>query len=545
MAELHPDIPVPLDRMLPDGQQREYDMLQLLADGLPAAWRIYHGLHWSSLHEGTQRYGELDIVALAPSGHLAILEVKAGPVDITPDGVFKHYRGEVKNVTRQVNAQVHAMIGRLRSEGLGDVQVCHFLLLPDFRVAQGTVAFPRERVIDAGELGRLPQRLIDATTHALPSPDLERVRDFLADRFRVAHDPSASIADRQAVTHRLASGLATWVPRIASPTGLYLIEATAGSGKTQLALALLRNAALQRQRALYVCFNRPLADHVAKVAPPLAEVATIHELAVSALRATGATPAFGSEQLFESAMGALEASAAATNANVDLLVIDESQDFEMPWIQSLLPRLRAGGRLYVMGDPDQAIYRKDAFELPDATRIMSSENFRSPRRVVQTINTFGLASRPIEARGVELGEEPGLHVHDDDDAGGLGETARIVALVRRKGFATGDIALLSFRGRERSRLLASTQIAGHSLQRFTGAFDDAGNALWTGGELLAESIYRFKGRAAPVVILCEIDFDGLDPAVASKLLVGLTRAQVEVHLVMSKTAGAALTARLA
>ena len=59
---------------------------------------------------------------------------------------------------------------------------------------------------------------------------------------------------------------------------VYVIEATAGSGKTQLALKLLRDAAQQKQRARYVCFNRPLADHLAKLAPASVEVTTFHQL---------------------------------------------------------------------------------------------------------------------------------------------------------------------------------------------------------------------------------------------------------------------------
>lgn len=545
MAELHPELHAPHDRLLSGGQQREWEMLRLLADGLPALWRIYHGLHWSSLHDGTQRYGELDVVALAPSGHLAILEIKAGSVDVTPDGVFKRYRGEVKNVTRQVSAQLHAMIGRLRAEGLGSVQVCHFLLLPDFRVVHGTVGFPRERIVDAGDLAQLPQRLIDATAHASLGPLTERVKEFLTDCFRVAPEPSASIGDRKAITRRLGSGLATWVPRIISPSGVYVVEATAGSGKTQLALSLLQDASKRRQRALYVCFNRPLADHISGVAPPRTQVATIHELAVAALRAAGEIPAFESASIFDRAMKALEVSGATINADVDLLIIDESQDFDASWVQALLARLRAGGRLYVLGDPDQSLYRKDPFDLPDATRIACFENFRSPRRVVQAINAFGLASQSIEACSLESGEEPGIHVHDDNNEGGLREVARVVALLGRKGFAASDIALLSFRGREKSALLAATEIAGHSLGHFTGSFDDGGNACWSPGDLMCESLYRFKGQAAPAVVLCEIDFAILDNAAASKLFVGLTRAQVEVHLVMSLAAEAALVARLA
>ncbi|NBP40993.1 MAG: DUF2075 domain-containing protein, partial [Betaproteobacteria bacterium] len=57
-----------------------------------------------------------------------------------------------------------------------------------------------------------------------------------------------------------------------------LVQGTAGSGKTQLALHLLRDAAAAGS-ALYVCFNRPLADAMKSISPSEVHVVTFHELA--------------------------------------------------------------------------------------------------------------------------------------------------------------------------------------------------------------------------------------------------------------------------
>ncbi|MCY1248799.1 hypothetical protein D9M72_622700 [compost metagenome] len=83
-----------------------------------------------------------------------------------------------------------------------------------------------------------------------------------------------------------------------------------------------------------------------------------------------------------------------------------------------------------------------------------------------------------------------------------------------------------------------------ALQRFTGDFDEGRNPIWTPGELLADSVYRFKGQSAPIVIVCEMDFDALDDQRARMLFVAATRAQARLHLVMSSTAEAAIVARL-
>ena len=87
-------------------------------------------------------------------------------------------------------------------------------------------------------------------------------------------------------------------------------------------------------------------------------------------------------------------------------------------------------------------------------------------------------------------------------------------------------------------------IYSHRLRKFTGAFDRAGNAEWSEGELLAETIYRFKGQASPAVVLCEIDFEVLTDKELRKLCVGFTRAKMQLTCVISERASAHLADRL-
>jgi superfamily I DNA and RNA helicase len=287
-----------------------------------------------------------------------------------------------------------------------------------------------------------------------------------------------------------------------------------------------------------------LADHIVRLAPPRVDVSTAHELAIAALRATGIEPDFGSSATYPAAFEALSAANAQAAATLDVLIIDESQDFDSAWVQALLPRLKPDGRLYVMGDAEQAIYRKESFDLLEATRIVCQDNFRSPRRLVETVNLLGLTATPVQARGPDLGDAPELHVVDAKDPGGLQRAAEIVDALLRDGHHLEDIAVLSFHGRDRSRLIRSERLGAWSLRRFTGDFDTAGNACWTEGGLLAESVYRFKGQSAPIVIVCEIDFEQLGELEARKLFVAMTRAQSQLHLVLTPAAEQALVGRL-
>jgi len=76
---------------------------------------------------------------------------------------------------------------------------------------------------------------------------------FLDNQFDVVPSLDSHIGQVQRTTTQLAQGLARWVPRMTHPDGVYVIEGTAGSGKTQLALQLLGQAAAAGTRAGYVC----------------------------------------------------------------------------------------------------------------------------------------------------------------------------------------------------------------------------------------------------------------------------------------------------
>jgi superfamily I DNA and RNA helicase len=62
--------------------------------------------------------------------------------------------------------------------------------------------------------------------------------------------------------------------------------------------------------------------------------------------------------------------------------------------------------------------------------------------------------------------------------------------------------------------------------------------------VLLESVYRFKGQAAPAVIFAEIDFEVLDDKAIHKLFVGATRSMMKLVLVMHEKAAAQLLAKM-
>jgi len=85
-------------------------------------------------------------------------------------------------------------------------------------------------------------------------------------------------------------------------------------------------------------------------------------------------------------------------------------------------------------------------------------------------------------------------------------------------------------------VLGQTQLGPHAMRTFTGRYDLFGKPEFSEGEVLMESVYRFKGQAAPAVVFTEVDFDHLDERTARKIFVGATRAMLRLELVVSRHA---------
>ena len=222
-------------------------------------------------------------------------------------------------------------------------------------------------------------------------------------------------------------------------------------------------------------------------------------------------------------------------SQLDLLIIDEAQDFEPEWVTGLGGQLKSDGKLYLLEDDDQRLYERELFNVKDAVVLRCDDNFRSPQMICEIINAFGLPNRPIRSRSPFRGQVPEFIVCDAN-AGFHASTARAVDKLIESGFKVEDIAVLTARGHGRSTLLGQDRLGRHTTRRFRGGYSKNGDPVWTGGDLLIESVYRFKGQSAPAVVLTEFDFDELTAMERRRLFVGMTRAQMALSMVLSEKA---------
>jgi hypothetical protein len=531
MARLCPALPP--RSALTAGDHAELDLLDTLERGLSSAYTLFHSVDWSKSSGEREQHGEIDIVVVNQAGDVLLMEVKSGSVEFRPEGIFKAYGARFKDVTAQVRQQYGALRSRLQDAGL-PVQVRHLLVLPDVRVQSAAVQWPRERIVDSADIADIVSRVAELLgPGSSDGKSGERVLAFFENRFRVEPDVSALAGRLRQATTRLSAGLATWVPRIEAPSGVIRVVGTAGSGKTQLALRLLRDADAAGRKTAYICFNRALADHIARVAPVRVPAETFHEFALRFARRSAQVVDFGLPTAFQALADYCTGAIAQVEPDLDLLVLDEVQDLQPEWVQAMLARLRPEGRALLLEDPAQQLYAdRVPFDVDDAVTVTSHENFRSPRAIVRLINGLRLTDTEVEALSPYDGEIPDPVVYErPDQIASCTECA--VERCLQRGFSLDDIAIVSMRGRERSVVQGIDRLGSWTLRRFTGNYDEGGGAIWTEGQLLIDSVRRFKGQAAGAIVLTECDLAQLDPISRRLLFVGLTRARMHLEWVIS------------
>jgi hypothetical protein len=544
---------------------REIETLALLDSSLEdTPYSIYHGVHWTNAEHGFSAYGEIDFIVVAPSGRLLLIEQKAGFLTETPEGLVKNYRGKPRNIQAHILRTIDILRRRFDETGAAaasignnlSLSIDYLLYCPDYIVRDPHLAgIDVRHIIDASNKERLPDMVRALLPLAdAPAPEhFDKVIRFLGDTLSLRPDPSAMIGCAAQMVTRLSGGLATWARRLDFAPYRLRVIGTAGSGKTQLALAEYTAALDAGLRPLYVCFNRPLADHIERLVPSGGRVATFHMLGDAFLRARGETPNYGSPDVFNEMETALADADLPETWKYDVLIVDEGQDFSAAWRDILLRMLKDPGRAIWLEDPMQNLYGREPVPLPGWVVLHSNANYRSPRQIVDMLaaiasegNEHGDLREPIEAASPFDGADIEALVYADGDQDAmLAQTKHAISLCLAAGFARQDIAIASFRGREKSALLNLDTLGdAHTLKSFTGQYDIFGHPVFREGGLLTESVYRFKGQSAPAVIFTEIDFATIDELVFRKLFVGMTRARLKLVLVMSARAAEMMVDRM-
>ncbi len=527
--------------------------LALLEKRLPDSFTVFHGVHWSRSDNGLASLGMIDFVVLSRNGGVLLVEQKSGWLDETADGLARSVRGATITLRVQVDRTLDGLRRRLEPLRLGrDIDIQYLLYCPDYRLkSPASAGLDPAHIVDHLHRDELIVRIQSLLGHAgvidrppAPSPDItRRLHRFFANELELMPDASALVGRANALFTRMSDGLATWARRFTITPHRLRVCATAGSGKTQLALALIDDALEHHQRVLYVCFNRPLADHIQRAVPADARVFSWHQWCQHRIRASGETIDFSRDRLFDWLVSRAAELPVEEADRPDCLIIDEGQDFSAGWRDDLLRLVDPAGtdtRIWWLDDPMQNLYDRDPVAPADWPMLTAMVNYRSPRTVIHFLNRRLMPDTPVRGAGPIQGRDIEFLTYTGS-AELLAQTRQAITLALHAGFRREDVAVLTMVGMARSALLRLDALGPHRLRAFRGRYDLFGNPEYSDGEVMIDTVYRFKGQSAPCVVLTELDIDTLDDAARRRLFVGVTRASMHLIIVLSVRAHRLLT----
>ena len=517
---------------------RELETLKLLGDGLDESYTIYHGVHWTNVDKKNYSiFGEIDFAVVGPTGKVLLIEQKSGFLNESEKGLEKRYSDSIKNVPFQIARNTQGLQNRLKQVIKNQVIFVDYILYcPDYTVKKiGTAGIDPQRIVDFTRKDRfigiiqsiLPDGEVDHKT-------LEQLHQFMSDFLEIVPEVNAIIGQSDQMYTKVSGGLAEWAKRIEFSPFRLKVSGTAGSGKTQLALSAYCESIKSGRRPIYVCYNRSLADHIAQIAPEGGVVTGYHQFGDYVSKLIGTPIDFQKPQPFLQMEAILDQYKPHDDQMFDDLIVDEGQDFKPRWADNLLRLLRPNGKAWWLEDPLQNIYSREVMPFEGWVSIRSNANFRSPKKILKDINQILNLNPPIEACSPNEGGDVTVITYENQSEL-IAKTVQALDLAKEIGFDAKHIALLSYRGRDSSLLTPFDQIGQHTLRSpIQGQYDSSGNPEYSEGEITTDSVHRFKGQAAPCVVLTEIDFLKFDDNSKIRIFVGATRATVKLILVISQ-----------
>lgn len=518
-----------------DNPSPELVTLEQLKRELPAPYVVYHGVHWSREYDRHAMFGEIDFVVVNQSGDVLVIEQKNGPLLETEAGLVKRYPERDRNVGEQIHRSLDALREKFQRHRAGAVLSLDYLLYcPEHRLlTRSGPGLDASRVVDADHRLGLTKQIEALLGPGNPSrTERETVHGFFAQEFEVVPDVHAySHAQARRFT-RLSGGLQKVVSNLRMQPFRLAVEGVAGCGKSQLAVAFFDRALQAGRRPLLVCYNRPLCERLKRAVAPGGAVHTFDGLCDSFVKSTGHTPDYtriSEAEFWPRIQDRVIASPIPPEWCFDTLVVDEGQDLDVRATEILELFVTPDADILWLQDADQNVRALPAAAEHAFVTYTARDNFRTPysiARFIQRVLPFEFeCANDVPGLGVEV-------TAYSEPAEQVALVARRVSALQRMGFKLEDIVILSCRGIGHSALSEVQIIAGVKVRRFTGGYDEAGNQLFTDGQLHVESVYRYKGQQAPAVIVTDIDPREGAARHPHVLYTAMTRATVRLELLV-------------
>jgi hypothetical protein len=358
---------IPPDFALSGLDDSERRVVEALIDGTTDGWHILPNVGIES-----RRSYQLDVVIAHPRDGVALIEVKGYHPHIV-QGTWRNSHGPINPPpTTQLSTNRYALRDYLRSVSptLAYLQVAAGLAFANSASFSGDLPpeLLEKQLILSGDFDDM-QNAVDRVVTAdgwqapISADDFEAMIRSLRPNAEFFYDP---ISRSRAMHRRLEaiSGAQTRALERLDQNRRVFVTGGAGTGKTRLAAAWARRAAINDLRVLMVAFNEPLADELRRVLPERENlrVGAFLRIAFELEGMVGLEIPNDADSTFwnERVVAHLHSHWPSITESFDVIIVDEAQDFSPAWLAQLTSLLDPDGanRMLMVGDADQELHQR-------------------------------------------------------------------------------------------------------------------------------------------------------------------------------------------
>ena len=509
--------------------EAERQLYPLLAD-LPAEYTVFCNRQWHvrSKSGGRPKPAEADFLIAHPARGVLVVEVKGGVIRRDP-ATDVWFSNDVR-LDPDPFTQVHRtrylledLLGRTLPTG-------EALAFPDGLVARSELpaALLPERVIGAEDLDELAAAVgrcfgvngLHDNKAAFGKRGVHLLTETLAGSVNVRRHIGHQVHAAEQEMIKLTESQYSVLEQLDGNLRVCVLGG-AGTGKTLLAMEQARRLAARGDRVLLTCFNAPLGAHIRRELGAIDGVEVLHFHLLcrtwadrAGLDSTQGEHESDSEYFDNRLPNLLTEAALELDKRYDAILVDEAQDFDADWLAALQLLLadEKHGVMFLFADENQAIYQS-GFELPAGfMRFTLKDNLRNAAQIHGLLSQhFGETSRSKGPAGIDVQ----LRCHGDT-ADFRQELSSLLSHLTSHGITTDQLTILT------GKSTSGSVLAKHAKEPL-GSFRLTGKPTRP-NDVRFESVHRFKGLEAPVVILCEMG--DLRPESRRKLwYTGLSRAR--------------------
>jgi len=519
----------------------ENEVLKQFRQQLPVDWVVMPSVGWTLMKEGRVRDGEADFVVLAPGLGLVVIEVKGSKEFKVDEGGAWHrlepngsWQALKQSPPQQAMANMYTLIELLKEkyrwlEFPG--RFAYLVIYPQGQTSDLGM-FDESTVATLRHMNQLASRIRTALEkrgstslgQRLTEPAIEKIIDQLKNRkFHVVRvDTGEEAADDKAKIEQLTR------QQFATLRGLFdlpkvAVMGPAGSGKTLLAMWRLKALIEDGQKAIYVCYNKNLANSLRHLNPDHAEFIWNIDALFLGVCPQARVPAERDRvgQFFAEELPGIVVDRVSTLDKYDAIVVDEGQDISEFQALALHELVAENGTWAYFADWHQDLYGRGS-GTPIGAEVLFTlhHNCRNTIRINDAANDFAKKSIP-SMPGMPEGVAPVV------------EVARSQALraweLAKQWAGEGSIAILSPYTLDKSAMKGEK--GGHGLR-----LSEDVTELGAKDTVVFSTIKSFKGIEASVVIVVDLEMPGERVAFTQEdLYVASTRATTRIAFISSRS----------